>query len=79
VSVEPADLQYIYCSVCLELHEALEAAGEQPKVAITITRGEAVCEDHRRRVDGFTSAVLGAKRFLERQNGGGPRGGLRRY
>lgn len=78
--IEPTDLQYIWCSICLEVNDDLTAAGKQPQVAITITRGEAVCEDHRRRVDGFGNAVRAAKRFLERdsgvqyRNGTGPRG-----
>lgn len=69
MSVEQGDLQYIYCAVCLELQDL----GKQHDLAITIVSGTAVCEDHRRRVDGFHNAVRGARRFLERGAEGAPR------
>jgi L-asparaginase/Glu-tRNA(Gln) amidotransferase subunit D len=69
--------QIIYCAVCLEVTQELSAKGRVPEMAITIVRGTAVCEEHRRRVDGFDQAVFGAKRFLtrdDRQASYGPRG-----
>lgn len=63
--------QYQYCAVCLEVQRELEAKGEPVQLAITTVYGTAVCEEHRRRVDGFGQAVFGAKRFLGRDERGG--------
>jgi hypothetical protein len=58
--------QLIYCAVCLEVQSELAAKGLDPQLAITLVYGTAVCEEHRRRVDGFSQAVFGAKRFHTR-------------
>lgn len=65
-----ADIQYIWCAVCLEINRELEEAGKSPQLAITIIDGTAACEEHRRRVDGYANAVRGARRFHQRDNGG---------
>lgn len=64
--MNPEDIQYIYCAVCLDVQQQLEAAGQQVQLAITIVDGTAACEEHRRRVKGYDNAVRGARRHLER-------------
>lgn len=64
MTVDRSDLQYLYCAVCLELQDL----DRTPELAITISSGIAVCEEHRRRVDGFTAAVRAARRHIERGN-----------
>ena len=65
--------QYIFCAVCMECQDL----GKTPELAITIVDGTAVCEEHRRRVDGYANAVRGARRFLQRDENGGYRRGSR--
>lgn len=68
MTVNTTDLQYIWCAVCLEVQREMEANGQTPNLAITFVDGTAVCEEHRRRVNGFTQAVLGARRYHTRDS-----------
>jgi hypothetical protein len=74
VTVSPDDLQYIYCAVCLECQDLLQAKGKEAQVAITIVNGTAVCEEHRRRANfSFGQLVSNARKFY--QDGPRPRNG----
>jgi anthranilate/para-aminobenzoate synthase component II len=59
-------LQYIFCAVCLDCQDLLEAKGQEVQLAITIVAGTAACEEHRRRVSfNYGQVVSNARKFYQ--------------
>ena len=62
MELQQADLQYLFCAVCLECQDLRP----EPQLAITVVNGMAVCEEHRRRANfSFGSIVSNARRFYQ--------------